>query len=157
MVSWIISAHLQTPPPPPPFLFLFLAPLLPRFFDKNLFLPHMNKTNVLVTWRTIVLCPVYIFALCQSSPEIFVVTVSRFVLEKQLPSLFLKIGLLFWICHHNIVIFKVIAIKLCMIQTCTISLVLFYGYVYAFSSVCAINCYVEQNCRQNTWMCMKLP
>ena len=99
-------------------------------FDKKIFfLPHMNKTTVLVTWRTLVLCRVYSFALCHSSPEIFGVTVSRCVLENQLQPLFLKIGLLVWFFHHNFVICKVTAIKLWMLQAYTNGLVLFYGYL----------------------------
>ena len=110
-------------------------------FGQKSCLPHMNKSIVLVTWRTLVLCRVYIFALCQSAPEIFVVTVSRFVLEKQLPPPFLKIGLLFRLFHHNFVIFKVTAIQVCMLQAYTNSLVFVNRYLYPFSSVCAIKCF----------------
>ena len=89
------------------------------------------------------------------SPEIFVVTVSRCGLENQLPPLFLKIGLLVSFVHHNFVICKVTAITLWIPQAYTNSLVLFCGYLYAFSSVCAIKCYL-QNCRQNMWKFMRL-
>ena len=110
-------------------------------FGQQSFLPHMNKSIVLVTWRTLVLCRLYIFAQCQSGPEIFVVTVSRFVLEKQLPPPYLKIGVLFRLFHYNFVIFKVTAIQLCMLQAYTNSLVFVYGYLYPFSNVCAIKCF----------------
>ena len=40
--------------------------------------------------------------------------------------------------------FKVTAMKVCIAQAYTNTLVLFYGYLNALSSTCAIKCYLEQ-------------
>ena len=56
------------------------------------------------------------------------------MLKNQLPPFFLKIGLLFWFFNHNLVIFKVTAIKLCMLQVYNNSLDML-SVVYVQSNV----------------------
>ena len=82
---------------------------------------------VLVTWRTLVLCLVYTFDPCQSSPEIFVVTMSWCVLENQ-P--FWKPAFWFW--------FSIITFSFVKLQPLNFE----YYKLIKIASFCSIDLYV---------------